>query len=43
MDGIMHIKKTLKKYLIDSNNLIIIRVSYSGLDYLVTDVVTFLC
>ena len=48
MDGIMHsglthIKKTRKMYDIDCNNLINIRVSHSGLDYLVTDVVTFLC
>ena len=37
-----HIKKTMKMYVIDSNNLINIRVSHSGLDYLVTDFVTFL-
>ena len=29
-------------YVIDSNNLINIRVSHSGLDYLVTEFVTFL-
>ena len=45
MDGIMHkwAKKTMKMYVINSNNLINIRVSDSGLDYLVTDFVTFLC
>ena len=37
-----HIKKTIKIYVIDSNNLINIRVSHSGLDHLVTDFVTFL-
>ena len=38
-----HIKKTTKMYVIDSHNLINIRVSHSGLDYLVTDFVNFLC
>ena len=41
--GLTHIKKTLKMYVIDSHNLINIRVSHSGLDHLVTDFVTFLC
>ena len=41
--GLTHIKKTRKIYVIDSNNLINIRVSHSGLDHLVTDVVIFLC
>ena len=41
--GLTHIKKTMKIYVIDSNNLINIRVSHSGLDHLVTDFVTFLC
>ena len=41
--GLAHIKKTIKMYVIDSNKLINIRVSHSGLDYLVTDLVTFLC
>ena len=41
--GITHIKKTMKKCVIDSNNLINIRVSHLGLDHLVTDFVTFLC
>ena len=41
--GLTHIKKTMQMYVIDSNNLINIRVSQSELDYLVTDVVTFLC
>ena len=39
--GLSHIKKTMKLYVIDSNNLINIRVSQSGLDHLVTDFVTF--
>ena len=39
----VHIKKTMKMYVIDSTNLINIRVSHSGLYYLVTDFVTFLC
>ena len=49
LDGIMHkwanpnLKKTMKIYVIDSNNLINIRVSHSGLDHLVTDFVTILC
>ena len=30
-------------HVIDSNNLINIRVSHSGLDHLVTDFVTYLC
>ena len=41
--GLTHIKKTMKIYVIDSNNLINIRVSNSGLDHFVTDFVTFLC
>ena len=41
--GLTHIKKTMKMNVIDSNNLINIRVSHSELDYLVTDFVTFLC
>ena len=40
---VTHIKKTMKIYVVDSNNLINITVSHSGLDYLVTDFVTFLC
>ena len=39
--GLTHNKKTMKIYVIDSNNLINIRVSHSGLDHLVTDFVTF--
>ena len=34
-----HHKKTMKIYVIDSNNLINIRASHSGLDHLVTDFV----
>ena len=41
--GLTHIKKTMKIYVVDGNNLINITVSHSGLDYLVTDFVTFLC
>ena len=39
--GLTHIKKTMTIFVIDSNNLINIRVSHSGLDHLVTDSVTF--
>ena len=35
--GLIHIKRTMKIYVFDSNNLINIRVSHSGLDHLVTD------
>ena len=38
--GLTHIKKTMKIYVIDSNDLINIRVSHSGLEHLVTDFVT---
>ena len=41
--GLIHIKKTMKMDVIDSSNLINLRVSHSGIDYLVTDFVTFLC
>ena len=39
--GLTHIEKTMKIHVIDSNNLINIRVSNSRLDHLVTDFVTF--
>ena len=39
--GLTHIKTTRKIHGIDSNNLINIRVSHSGLDHFVTNVVTF--
>ena len=42
--GLTHIKKTMKiNYVIDSNDLINIRVLHSGLDHFVTDFATFLC
>ena len=42
--GLTHIKKNNENiYVIESNNLINIRVSHSELDHLVTDFVTFLC
>ena len=40
--GLTHIKKTMKIDVVDSNNLINIRVPHSGLDHLVTDLVTYL-
>ena len=44
--GLTHIKKTMKifisKIFIDSNNLINIQVSHSGLAHLITDFVTYL-
>ena len=41
--GLTHIKKTMKIYVIVSNNFINIRVSHLGLDHLVTDFVSILC
>ena len=37
--GLTNIKKTMRIYVFDSNNLINIQVPHSGLDHLVTDFV----